>query len=198
MQHYRSRTLPAAYFDAIYAAHPDPWGFATSDYERAKYHATLAALRRPRYRSALEVGCSIGVFTRLLAPRCDRLLAVDAAALPLGEARRRCADFPHVAIERRLLPREWPRGRYDLVMLSEMLFFLDRDDVRQMAAMIRRDLLPGGDVVLVHWTGETDYPLTADEAAGLLTGGLIDCEITAHRRARHYRLDVLSRRRSPG
>jgi hypothetical protein len=56
--------LPAAYFDALYARDPDPWRFATSDYERAKYRATLAALPGPLLGAALEVGCSIGVLTR--------------------------------------------------------------------------------------------------------------------------------------
>ena len=69
-------SLPAGYFEALYAAAPDPWDFEGSDYERGKYAATLAALPQPRYARALEVGCSIGVLTALLAPRCDRLLAV--------------------------------------------------------------------------------------------------------------------------
>ena len=32
------------YFERLYARDPDPWRFATSEYERDKYAATLAAL----------------------------------------------------------------------------------------------------------------------------------------------------------
>ena len=73
----RKASLPSAYFEAIYQADADPWRFATSDYEREKYAATLAALPLQAYRSGFEVGCSIGVLTSQLARRCDRLLAVD-------------------------------------------------------------------------------------------------------------------------
>jgi hypothetical protein len=76
-------TLRPDYFDSLYAADPDPWKFAASPYERDKYALTLEAMPKPRYRSALEVGCSIGVFTKSLASRCDALVAIDAAQTPL-------------------------------------------------------------------------------------------------------------------
>ena len=79
----------------------DPWRFATSDYERAKYEATLAALPHEIYRDVLEIGCSIGVLTRQLAPRCEKLLALDVAAKALDQARARCADLAHVAFRAR-------------------------------------------------------------------------------------------------
>ena len=43
--------------------------------------------RRERYASAFEPGCSIGVLTAQLAPRCDRLLACDVAAAAVESAR---------------------------------------------------------------------------------------------------------------
>ena len=45
----RRGTVPAAYFEAKYARSPDPWDFAGSPYEAAKYAATLVALPRARY-----------------------------------------------------------------------------------------------------------------------------------------------------
>ena len=66
-------------FDRLYASNPDPWGFETSEYEQAKYADTLAQLDGRHFRSGLELGCSIGVLSRLLGPRCDRLLGLDAA-----------------------------------------------------------------------------------------------------------------------
>ncbi len=81
-------SLEPAYFDALYAADPDPWQFATSAYEREKYDATLAALPT-RIGSAFEIGCSIGILTRRLAERCNTLLAVDVAKAALAAARRR-------------------------------------------------------------------------------------------------------------
>ena len=56
-------SLPAAYFDALYAKENDPWCFATSPYEKAKDVATLQALPVARFTNAFEIGCSIGVLT---------------------------------------------------------------------------------------------------------------------------------------
>ena len=84
----RTRIRPE-FFERLYAAEPDPWGFETSAYERAKYDATIAALPPGPISTALEVGCSIGVLTERLARRCDRLLAVD-----VSEAARACGSRP--------------------------------------------------------------------------------------------------------
>jgi 2-polyprenyl-3-methyl-5-hydroxy-6-metoxy-1,4-benzoquinol methylase len=189
------QTLRPSYFDAVYAAQPDPWKFASSAYERKKYAATLAALPRPRYASALEIGCSIGVLTYDLAMRCDRLLALDAAFAPLGEARRRCAAFPDVRFEQMFVPEQWPHGAFDLIVLSEVVYYLCARDVQRLAMRVTRSLAPEGDIVLVHWTGETDYPLTGDEAAEFFIAAMRRT-VKVERRDRHhaFRLDVLRRR----
>ena len=191
----RQQTLAPDYFEALYTQDGDPWKFASSAYERDKYARTLAALAQPRYASALEVGCSIGVLTRELAARCDRLLALDSAPTPLIEARRRCHDLAHVEFEQMFAPGEWPAGMFDLILLSEVVYYLDAADVSRLAQRVADSLAPGGTVVLVHWTGETDYPLTGDEATELFIASLGDrVEIVGADRLPEYRLDVLKRR----
>ena len=187
-------TLPAAYFESLYAAEPDPWAFASSDYEREKYAATLVALPRPHYARALEIGCSIGVLTRMLAGRCDAVVALDVAETALAAARTRCADRPGVAFHRMAVPGDWPPGQFDLILLSEVVYYLDQADVTRLIARLRQALAPEADVVLVHWTGETDYPLTGDAAATLVIEGTADVlAVTRQERAAGYRLDVLRR-----
>lgn len=185
-------SLPAEYFDAKYGADPDPWRFATSAYERDKYAATLAALPRARYACALEVGCAIGVLTAELAERCDRLVAVDVAPVALDQARARCAALPNVLIEAARVPGEWPEGRFDLILMSEVVYYLDGDDVERLARRVAAALLGSADIVLVHWTGETDYPLTGDEAAERFIRATVPFARPIHRsRTDAYRLDVL-------
>ena len=183
-------SIPTTYFDDLYALDPDPWRFAQSDYERDKYAATLAALPRERYAAALEVGCSIGVLTRQLAGRCDALLSLDVAAAALDRARERCADRPGVRFERRRVPTEWPDGTFDLILLSEVVYYLDRDDVRQLAARVGAAARTGCDIVLVHWLGETHYPLSGDEAADLFIA-TVAADVVERRRDKAYRLDIL-------
>lgn len=189
----RRDTFQRAYFDALYAADPDPWKFASSAYEKEKYAITVASLPRTRYASGLEVGCSIGVLTRALAPRCDNLLAVDAAAAPLIEAKRRCADLPNVRFEQMFVPDEWPDLSFELILLSELVYFMDQEHVTRLAQRTACSLRPGGDVVLVHWTGATNYPLSGDKAVELFIR-FIGPNLQTIRRSRFasFRLDVLS------
>jgi 2-polyprenyl-3-methyl-5-hydroxy-6-metoxy-1,4-benzoquinol methylase len=189
-----TQTLAPAYFDSIYASDSDPWKFASSAYERGKYAITLAALPKPRYDYALEIGCSIGVLTRQLAMRCDRLLAIDAAQAPLIVARRRCAELQNVRFEQMFAPGQWPEGAFDLILLSELVYYLSADDVARLAGRVRAALTPHGDVVLVHWTGETNYPLTGDEAAELFIARVEEtAKVVRRDRHRDFRLDVLAR-----
>ncbi|HEY6517779.1 MAG TPA: class I SAM-dependent methyltransferase [Roseiarcus sp.] len=188
------QTLRPEYFDALYTADPDPWKFAASPYERGKYTLTLNAMPKPRYRSALEVGCSIGVLTQSLAARCDAVVAVDAAQTPLLEARRRCADLPGVRFEQMFVPEQWPDGVFELIVLSEIIYYLSREDVARLAARVTRSLPREGSVILVHWTGPTDYPLSGDEAAALFIERVHPtCVVKRGDRYRQFRLDVLSR-----
>lgn len=193
-----SGSLPPSYFDDVYAANADPWGFETSPYEAAKYDATLAALPRERFESAFEAGCSIGVLTERLAARCRRLLAVDVSHAALARARERCADLPQVRLERRVLPGDFPEAEgdgapFDLVLVSEVGYYFSAPDLDRFRAACARALAPGGALVLVHWTAPVhDYPLRGDavhesflaDAAFQHTGGS---------RAREYRLDVFER-----
>jgi SAM-dependent methyltransferase len=190
----RLPTLDPSYFAEIYAKDIDPWRFASSQYERFKYSATIAALTKSRYARGFELGCSIGVLTRELGKRCDELLAVDVAEAPLIEAKRRCADLRHVRFESIFAPRQWPEGRFDLIVLSEVVYYLSADDVKYLAERARSSLVYGGDIVLVHWLGATNYPLTGDEAANLFIAH-IGQGFHIARADRHdgFRLDVLSR-----
>jgi SAM-dependent methyltransferase len=190
-------SLPPAYFESLYAGDPDPWRFASSPYEREKYRRTLAALPRARYRRGFEVGCSIGVLTAEVARRCDELLAVDVAEEALAAARQRCAAMPSVRLVRMQVPDELPSDSFDLVILSEFLYYLSASDIDRTAAFLDEALAPGGDVILVHWTGPTDYPLSADRAVELVsaaTHGFM--RLLRQERQPRYRLEVLRRSRA--
>ena len=181
------------YFDRLYASDPDPWKFASSAYERDKYAATLAALPRQHFTRAFEVGCSIGVLTRQLAARCDAVLAVDVAEAALGGAAARCQDLPHVQFARMVVPGDWPPGAFDLILFSEVLYYLDDADRAAAARLSLQALSPGGALVLVNWHGPTDGFCTGDDAAeGMIAACAPALRPTTQRRAEQYRLDVLT------
>jgi SAM-dependent methyltransferase len=186
--------MPAEYFDHLYATDPDPWHYASSSYEQHKYAATLRALPRTRFRRALEVGCSIGVFSRLLARKCNTLLAVDSSEAALVRARETCTSRKNIAFERMRIPAEWPCTSFGLVVISEVLYYLSPHDIAATAHKTLKRLDAGGTVALVHWLGPTGAAQTGDEAVRrFLSHTRRDLTIHLHRRTPRYRLDILVR-----
>jgi SAM-dependent methyltransferase len=189
-----SPSWDAEVFDRLYARSPDPWDFTGSAYEQAKYDATLSALGDSRFDEALEVGCSIGVFTRRLAARCGHLLALDGAQAALDQAAARCRDLTQVQFRRAMVPADFPPGTFDLILFSEVLYFLDAADVRRTASLAQANLAPEGLVVLVNWTGETNTPVTGDAAVALFAEIATDLKPAGGSRDNTYRIDVFRRK----
>ena len=187
-----SGSVDPAYFAALYDGEADPWAFDASPYEAAKYAATLAALPRARYRRALEIGCANGAFSERLAARCDALVAVDVAPAALARARARLARFGHVEVRRAAVPAQTPAGPFDLAVLSEVGYYLSRPDLGALGARLAAAVEPGGTLALVHWTGPTDYPLTADAVHDRFRSSP-DWTQAGWGDAPDYRLDVLRR-----
>lgn len=161
--------LPDSFFEAMYDVAPDPWGFRSRWYERRKRALTLAALPRQRYRSGFEPGCSIGLLTEELAERCDRLVATDVSAAALGAAASRLGHREGVDLRRWALGDPWPADRFDLIMLSEICYYLTAPSLRAVLAAAVTALDPGGTLLAVHWRHPVpDYPLTGDEVHAIV------------------------------
>lgn len=143
---------PPELFAGLYRDGADPWDVRGSFYERRKRDVLLACLPREHYAIAAEPGCGLGELTRALAARCDRLVAsdvVDEAVVATTEAVR---GTPGVEILRADVDddRAVPCG-VDLVVLAEFLYYLPATRVDAVFDRIAGALVPGGDLVLVHW-----------------------------------------------
>ena len=175
-------TLGTEYFDQMYAASSDPWGFGTRWYEARKYAISLALLPAERYGDAFEPGCSIGVLTEQLAPRCDRLLACDGAAAAVRQAAARTARRPNVRVQRLVIPALRPAGDFDLIVLSEFLYYFAGDDLARVLDRGTVALRPGGTLLAVHWRHPVaDYPRTGDEVHQVLAGQAGLTRLVEHR-----------------
>lgn len=162
-------TLGTEYFDQMYAASADPWGFGTRWYEARKYAISVALLPAEHYGDAFEPGCSVGVLTEQLAPRCDRLLACDGSAAAVHQAAARTARRPNVRVQRLVIPAGWPAGDFDLIVLSELLYYFAGDDLPKVLHRATATLRPGGTLLAVHWRHPVaDYPRTGDEVHQVL------------------------------
>ena len=154
--------MTLADFERRYRLEPDPWSYETSDYERAKYACTLEACGAGPFSAAIELGCSIGVFTSLLAPRCRRLVAIDGSATAVASAQARLRDQTQVEFVCGRIPDAIPGESFDLVVASEILYYLDEGELDRTLHRLERNLVRGGRLVAVHWRSPgPERPLTA-------------------------------------
>lgn len=183
--------------DALHAAQPDPWHVQTSWYERRKVAILLAALPQERYVRAIEVGCSIGALTQVLAARCDSLVAIDDSPTAVAAARRRLDSEPTVQIQQLRAPHQWPSGNFDLIVLSEVGYFLSPAQLHQLIGLIEHCLEPGGTVLLCHWRAQPiGWPMNGDVIHHRIISGLGMPVVVAHDESQ-FLLDVLSQRGTP-
>jgi SAM-dependent methyltransferase len=187
----KPNSLPPDYFEQLYKSDPDPWKFETSEYEKAKYAATIAALGSERSGQVLEVGCANGVLTRALAGHCDALLAIDVSVTALRQAEARCADFPNVTFRLAGIPEDTIAGEFDLIVLSEVAYYWDARDAKRASEVFKARRRSGGRLLLVHWLGETDYPASGEEAVERLRRSLGPAvRVERAVRTPEYRLDL--------
>ena len=152
------RVADRGHFESLFAERPDPWRYET-DYERNKYDETLALVPEGPITRALEIGCAEGHFTAKLAARVGSLLAVDVSAVALERARRRCAELDNVSFERLdLVDNPLPTG-FDLVVASEVLYYVGGS--RELAAVTTKlaaSLATGGHLLTAHANLVVDEP----------------------------------------
>ncbi|HET9094651.1 MAG TPA: SAM-dependent methyltransferase [Solirubrobacteraceae bacterium] len=181
-------------FEQRYRTDPDPWSYEDSAYEHAKYEVTLEACGPGPFASAIELGGSIGVFTELLAPRCERLTTIDVSRTAATMAGRRLARFPGVDVLCGSIPDDVPSRTYDLVVASEILYYLDEDAFERTLAVIRARLRRGGRLVAVHFRpGGPERPFTGGQVHARLREDPWLRSVRGER-APGYLLDVLERR----
>jgi SAM-dependent methyltransferase len=153
-------SLSRDYFDDLYARDADPWGIERGWYEDRKRAVVLASLPRPRYDRAFEPGCAGGALSAGLAERCDALVCRDPAERAVAATRARLAGRPGVDVARGALPADVPDGTFDLVVASEVVYYLDSGDRDAFWTAVEGLLRPGGHLLAVHWLrAAPEYPV---------------------------------------
>lgn len=163
----------ADYFEAMYGASDDPYALRTRWYEERKRSLLLAALPHQRYRRAFEPGCGVGELTAALAARCDEVLASDLSPAAVRIARERCGALPNVCVVQHTLPADWPRGeeRFDLIVLSELGYFLEAPAMHALAQCCRQSLDAQGTLLACDWRPDfRERSLSTDEVHAELAG----------------------------
>lgn len=184
-----------AFFEGRYQASSDPWQFASSAYELARYQTTLDTLSRESYRRGYEPGCSVGVLTARLAPRVKHLIACDVSDTAVARAKERCHPISHVEIHQGDVATGAPEGTFDLMVFSELGYYFSADQLRAIVDRLADRLEPGGEFLAVHWLGDSpDHLLHGDEVHGVI-GQTLPCDWLTGSRHPGFRID--SWRRAP-
>jgi peptidoglycan/xylan/chitin deacetylase (PgdA/CDA1 family)/2-polyprenyl-3-methyl-5-hydroxy-6-metoxy-1,4-benzoquinol methylase len=146
------------YFETRFALKTDPWGY-TNLYEQKKYEQTLEMLPSVQFGRALELACAEGHFTEQLAHRVNQLIAADISQIALDRAARRCSRLENVSFIQLDMTKDPLPGRFDLIVCSEVLYFIgNRDDLRSLAQRFADALEPGGFLITAHANLLIDEP----------------------------------------
>ncbi|WP_248741464.1 MULTISPECIES: SAM-dependent methyltransferase [unclassified Pseudomonas] len=181
------------YFEGLFAGNNDPWGFRQRWYEQRKRLVTLAALPRPHYRAIFEPGCANGELSAALAERCDRLVCCETSTAAVNLARTRLSLFDHTEVRHGRLPGDWPEEKFDLIVFSEIGYYLDRQDLTEVIRRISDSLTADGQLLACHWRPPIEgCPLNARQVHDLIHEHLNLPRLVLHQEA-DFLLEVWSR-----
>lgn len=164
-----SAGAPISRFVELYERDDDPWRVADRWYEGRKRAVLLASLPQEEYGVAVEPACGIGVLTRSLAARCDQVVAFDPAPNAVRRARARTLDLLNVSVRTGALPQDLPSGPVDLLVFSEILYYLGEGQLRETIDRAVTALPPDGQLAAVHWRPwAPEAPMSGERAHEIL------------------------------
>jgi SAM-dependent methyltransferase len=139
-------------FEKLYAEDGDPWGYFSRPYEQEKYRHTLDfVLEHCGHASALEVGCSVGVFTKMLAPAFDSVLAIDISDEAVKLAANTVAADRNVEVRSGdFLALDTGGKTFDAIFFAEVLYYIDDAQGPDVCDALDRLLSERGVFVVVH------------------------------------------------
>jgi SAM-dependent methyltransferase len=180
-------SVPAEYFEQMFADNDDPWAFRTRWYEQRKRDLTMAALPRQRYERIFEPACANGELSVLLAERSESMLCMDLSSEAVRLATERLRDFAGVEVMQGRLPGDWPGGEFDLIVLSEVAYYLSPADLSTLIDRAVASLSPGGALLACHWL----HPIEGCPQDGRQVHAMLDAQLPLHRAVRHEEADFL-------
>lgn len=138
-------------FEAKYRKHGDYFGYRSNPYEALKYERTMELMRawRPSADSALEIGCSVGVFTAMIAPEFDHVTAVDIASEALVLAAETTGHAPNVSYVQSDLVSLNAGRTFGVIFCAEVLMYIPEKQAAEACAVLDRHLAPGGLIIEV-------------------------------------------------
>ncbi|MGA3140626.1 MAG: SAM-dependent methyltransferase [Xanthobacteraceae bacterium] len=144
------KPIDVAGFERKFRENIDPWDYASSDFERFKRRVLIQSCGLAKYGRVLELGCANGETTRALKRISLRLLAVDGSMTAIAAAKRRLRGSTHVSFSCLSVPEAMPRGPFDLIIISELAYYLPPHRLSLLGRRISANLAYGGRAVVLN------------------------------------------------
>jgi len=180
-------SIDARYFADLFAASDDPWAFRTRWYEKRKRDLIMASLPQQFLERVFEPACANGELSAALAERCGELVCHDLDAAAVSLARQRLTGLSHVRVEQGRLPGDWPGGRFDLIVLGEIGYYLDPQAWLQVIEQAVASLAEDGGLLACHWL----HPIDGCPQDGRQVHALLEQRLPLYRVLRHEEADFL-------
>ncbi|MNJ32528.1 Nodulation protein S (NodS) [compost metagenome] len=180
-------SLDAGYFADLYKNNDDPWAFRSRWYERRKRELLMASLPRQYYARVFEPACANGELSAALAERCAELWCQDIDPTAVLLARKRLRNATHVRVDQGHLPGDWPCGRFDLIVLSEIGYYLDSTQWLHVIEQSLASLDDSGGLLACHWL----HPIAGCPQTGHQVHTLLARHLPLYPVFRHEEADFL-------
>ncbi len=135
------------------------------------YHPYLLRHLPDRPATGLEVGCGTGVFSRLLATRCEHVTGIDLSGEMIRLARERSAGIPNIHYEQAdVLDYLQPGMTFGVITSIATLHHLSLESI---LPRLRDALVPGGVLLVLDlYTPENRPDLLLSGLTGMVASNL--------------------------
>ena len=159
------KPIGLAGFERTFDASDDPWRTFSDADEAVKRTAILHGIGAGPIGRVLELGAGNGSNSAAIARRALRLDATEGTATGTMLIERVLPDGLRARAIRLALPTRFPRARYDVAVVAELLYYLSARDMAQVARDVSTALRPAGRLVLAHH--RVDFHDFAQHADGI-------------------------------
>ncbi|MGB3627141.1 MAG: class I SAM-dependent methyltransferase [Henriciella sp.] len=150
-----------------------------------------------KHGRVLEVAAGNGSNTPMLAARALRLTVTEGTPSGAELTRQAIEGIERTSVHQLDLADRFPGDRYDLIVISEVLYYLPDRSFRALASEVSRTLRPAGTLVLAHHTVFFDDALRDGRGVHRQFLGEVAADLACafRRRTRRYVIERLRRTR---
>ncbi|MBW4669333.1 MAG: class I SAM-dependent methyltransferase [Cyanomargarita calcarea GSE-NOS-MK-12-04C] len=111
------------------------------------YHRFLLKQLPVQYKTVLDIGCGTGEFSRLLANRVERVIAIDLSPNMIEVAKQRSSQFSNIDFQvADVLQWQFPSEKFDAVVSIATFHHLP---IESLLSSLKAALKPGGRLVIL-------------------------------------------------